>query len=331
MTWTSSPATATTLLRQTLALHRVALSWIYRLMLNMLVVGWAIKDSETGCKFFRRETAERVVLSCEDDGWFWDTEVMARALLADLRIREMPVLFMRRWDKQSTVRLARDIVDYLRALHRFRARVGLSLLHKSPIYWNASVYDRLMRLLFGQAHERTYVDVARQIPDGAAVVELCCGTGRLFRDQLRARNCRYLGLDFNGSFVLRARRLGVPTRFFNVLSDPIPTVEYVVMVSSLYHFRRRAAEVLDRMQTAATRAVIISEPVHNLSQHASLLGGIASRLTNPGVGEYRERFNLSDLQALAAAHGATEFLHGEGERNAIVVFPGKGARSRAAA
>src|SRR5579862_4184650 len=120
------------LMRQTLGLHRVALSWVYRLMLNVLVVGWAIKDSETGCKFFRRESATGIVLGSESDGWFWDTEVIARAVLADLRICEMPVLFLRRWEKQSTVRLFHDIIDYLRELHRFRARVGLSLSNKSP-------------------------------------------------------------------------------------------------------------------------------------------------------------------------------------------------------
>src|SRR5262249_34119685 len=47
------------LLRQTLAWHRVLLSWIYRGILDR-VVGWGIRDSETGCKFFRRETAAGV-------------------------------------------------------------------------------------------------------------------------------------------------------------------------------------------------------------------------------------------------------------------------------
>ena len=319
------------LLRQTLALHRVVLSWVYRLMLNLLVVGWSVKDSETGCKFFRRETAGDIVLGSENDGWFWDTEVMARAVLADLRIHEMPVLFLRRWDKQSTVRLTKDITDYLYALHRFRARVGLSLLNKSPIYWNAAAYDLLMSLLFGRPHEQTYADVARQIPPSARVVDLCCGTGRLFRHHLRDRPCQYLGLDFNGHFVLKARRAGVPTRFFNVLSDAIPEAEYVVMVSSFYHFRDRAGEVIEKMKAAATRAVIISEPVHNLSRHPSLMGRVAARLTNPGIGEYRERFNLAELQALASTHGATEFLHHDGDRNAIAVFRRDGAHSRVAA
>ena len=256
---------------------------------------------------------------------------MARAVLAGLRICEMPVLFLRRWDKQSTVRLLHDIVDYLKALHRFRARVGLSLLNKSPIYWDSRAYDLLMRLLFRQPHEQTYVDVAVLIPDGASVVDICSGTGRLFRDYLRARGCRYLGLDFNGHFVFQARRRGVPTRFFNVLSDELPEADYVIMVSSLYHFRSRAADVLERMKRAAKVAVIVSEPVQNLSLHPSVMGRLAARMTNPGIGEYIHRFNLSELRELVSAHGATDFLHRDGDRNAVAVFRSSGASSRAAA
>jgi hypothetical protein len=66
--------------------------------------------------------------------------------------------------------------------------------------------------------------------------------------------------------------------------------------------------------------VIISEPIRNLSSRRSLLGRVAIRLSNPGVGEYAERFDLPELRALASAHGASEFLHGEGARNAIAVF-----------
>ena len=95
------------LLRQTGGLHRAALSWGYRRLCDVLL-SLDLEDSETGCKFFKRETTSDVVLGSENDGWFWDTEVMARARLANLRIRELPVLFLRRADKTSTVRLLRD-------------------------------------------------------------------------------------------------------------------------------------------------------------------------------------------------------------------------------
>jgi glycosyltransferase involved in cell wall biosynthesis len=314
------------LLRQTHAVHRVVLSVVYRALLRAGVVN-GVRDSETGCKFFRRETATDVVLGSESDGWFWDTEVMARAVLAGLTIREMPVLFLRRWDKQTTVRLGRDIADYLIALHKFRGQIGRSLLNKSPIYWNSTAFDLVMKALYGDALDSTYGAVAAAIPDGASVVDVCAGTGRLYLDHLRARGCDYLGLDFNSDFVLAARGRGVNMRFHNVLTDPIPAGDYVTMVSSLYHFRAHVGELIERMKQSARRGVVISEPVQNLSAQPSLLGGALGMLTNPGVGEYRARFDLSALQELADQHGAV-LQHASGDRNAILIFPGTRANER---
>ena len=50
------------LLRQTGGLHRAAASWGYRRLSNFLL-GLDLEDSETGCKFFRRETAGPIVLA----------------------------------------------------------------------------------------------------------------------------------------------------------------------------------------------------------------------------------------------------------------------------
>src|SRR5204863_639168 len=47
------------LLRQTAGLHRAAASWAYRQLTNVLLA-LDLEDSETGCKFFRRETAASV-------------------------------------------------------------------------------------------------------------------------------------------------------------------------------------------------------------------------------------------------------------------------------
>jgi glycosyltransferase involved in cell wall biosynthesis len=307
------------LLRQTRALHREVLSRAYRALCRVLL-DCGVRDSETGCKFFRRATAAGVVLGSEADGWFWDTEVMARAALMNLRIHEMPVLFLRRFDKQSTVRLFTDIRRYLPALHHFRAQVGLSLVNKSPIYWTCVGYDAGMRLLEGRQRDAIWAEVARRIPAGATVVDVCCGTARLYRDHLRGRVAGYLGLDFNGHFVMGARKRGVPARFFNLLADPVPEADYVVMCSSFYHFRRDAGAVLAKLRAAARQAVIISEPVQNLSALGLGVGRLAARLTNPGVGEYAERYDLAAFRAFAERHGAHDFVHAPGARNAIAVF-----------
>src|SRR5262245_37611689 len=308
------------LLRQTSGFHRHVLSRIYWMMCKVLLDS-GVRDTETGCKFFRRDAASTAVLSSQCDGWFWDTEVMTRAALLGLRICEMPVLFLRRRDKRSTVRVLPDTWRYLIELHRFRAKVGLSLWNKSPIYWTCVGYDLVMKMLYGREYRETYLEVARQIPDGASVVDVCCGTAQLFREGLAERRCDYLGLDFNGHFVMGVRKRGIQARFFDLLSEPIPPADYVVMCSSFYHVRRSASEAFDKMMRAARRAVIISEPVHNLSTSSpGVLGSMVRRLTNPGVGDYGERFDLASFRAFAEKHGASEFVSRADARNAIAVF-----------
>jgi glycosyltransferase involved in cell wall biosynthesis len=314
------------MLRQTGGLHRVALSWGYRRLCDLLL-SLDLEDSETGCKFFNRETTSQVVLASENDGWFWDTEVMARARLANLRIHELPVLFLRRADRTSTVRPLRDSWAYLQALHAFRGKIGLTRRTKSPIYWTGHGYDLTMQALYGGQYADTLAAVARRIPDGASVVDLCCGTARLYQDFLRARRCAYLGLDFNGDFVMHARRRGVDIRWFDLLADPIPPADYVVMCSSLYHFGDHLDDVIGRMRQAASRAVIISEPVRNLSD-APFVGRLAAALTNPGVGSFTARLDLDRLREICARHGG-ELTHQVGDRNAIAVFPPAAAAAAA--
>jgi len=313
------------LLSQTGGIHRHVLSIGYRILCKALL-GLGVKDSETGCKFFKRETATQVVMGSESDGWFWDTEVMSRAALAGLSVVEEPVLFLRNLDKQSTVRLVHDIRAYLVELYKFRRKVGLSL-DRSPIYWSAGLYDLTMRLLYGKEYARTYADVARLIPDGSSVVDVCAGTCRL-AEHLKGRDCSYLALDYNGHFVMGARSRGINARLFDVTRDPIPAADYVVMSSSFYHFHRNAPEVLARLRAAARKAVLISEPVRNLSSHSlKPLAGIANLLTHPGQGDFQFRYDLTSWRAFADGSGAARFVHEEGARNATAIFPPAGMSS----
>ncbi len=103
------------------SLHRSILSrgysWLVRTML-----GIPLRDTETGYKFFNRKRILPIVKKTTNNGWFWDTEIMAYAHRAGLRIREEPVLFIRRFDKKSSVRLVHDTIDYLWNLLAFRRR-----------------------------------------------------------------------------------------------------------------------------------------------------------------------------------------------------------------
>ncbi len=87
--------------------------------LSHWMLGLDVADSEAGYKFFNRERILPVLEETRDPGWFWDTEIMARATRRGYRIRELPCLFIRRTDKKSTVRVFRDSVDYFVKLRRF--------------------------------------------------------------------------------------------------------------------------------------------------------------------------------------------------------------------
>ncbi|MBI3658441.1 MAG: hypothetical protein HY232_18715 [Acidobacteria bacterium] len=308
------------LLSQTRGIIRHIFSHAYRWICKFLL-GLGVRDSETGCKFFKRATTTAVVLGCEYDGWFWDTEVMSRAALKNLQVCEMPVLFLRRPDKQSTVHVLSDSWRYLIELHQFRSKVGLGLTGKSPTYWSAFGYDLLMKVLYGGAYKEVEAEVANLIPDGASVVDVCCGSSGIYRNFLKDKRDHYLGLEFNGHFVMAARKRGINVRLFNLLAEEVPPADYVIMCSSFYHFHSQQREILDKLLKAARRGLIISEPVENVSSNSNrFLGRLANLLTNPGIGEYNYRFNLEGFRKFAQDTGATSFLYTPGRRNAIALF-----------
>jgi len=101
---------------------RAILSQGYKWLSNQLL-GTKGLDTESGYKFFNRKKILPVLGKTRHQHWFWDTEVMVYANRAGLRIAVVPVLFLRRTDKESTVNMLRDIPDYLVSLWRFRTRL----------------------------------------------------------------------------------------------------------------------------------------------------------------------------------------------------------------
>jgi hypothetical protein len=104
---------------QPASLDRYLMSRGYSFLVRKLL-GTRLHDTETGYKFFRRESLLPLLDLVRDQGWFWDTEIMIRAERRGLRITEIPGAYVRRYDKVSTVRGVRDSIDYLRRLLRFR-------------------------------------------------------------------------------------------------------------------------------------------------------------------------------------------------------------------
>jgi glycosyltransferase involved in cell wall biosynthesis len=112
-------ATAFRVYKESLNLFfRAILSIGYRFLVHrMLKI--PVKDTETGYKFFNRERILTILTKATDPGWFWDTEIMALSYHANLKIAELPCLFIRRSDKKSSVKIFRDSFEYLTKLVKF--------------------------------------------------------------------------------------------------------------------------------------------------------------------------------------------------------------------
>lgn len=90
-------------------------SFIVRLMLDL-----NLYDTEAGYKFFNRKKILKTLRKTENKHWFFDTEILVRSKSDNLKINQIPVLFLRRNDKKSTVRLIPDTIAYIKAIYNFK-------------------------------------------------------------------------------------------------------------------------------------------------------------------------------------------------------------------
>lgn len=175
----------------------------------------------------------------------------------------------------------------------------------SLIYRSALGYETLMRALYGRHYDARLRAVAEQVPDGASVLELCCGPGTLYLRHLRGRVGGYIGIDVNPGFVERLRRRGVDARRLDLAAgdEPLPSADVVILQASLYHFLPDAERIVDRMLAAARERVIMSEPVRNLaSSEVALIARLGRRAADPGVGGHAQRFTEATLAETMARY-----------------------------
>jgi len=87
--------------------------------LAKLLLKYNISDGMCGFKFFKRETVTSLInTGIETDGWFFSTEVLAKAEWEGNEIIEIPV----KWtdDRNSKVKVVNLSIDYLKELLRLR-------------------------------------------------------------------------------------------------------------------------------------------------------------------------------------------------------------------
>jgi len=175
----------------------------------------------------------------------------------------------------------------------------------SFIYWHPYIYQLATRVLYGGNHTARFRAVADLIPQGATVLDCCCGPAQLYHRYLKPKGVTYTGLDVNPQFVARLTRGGERGEVRDLRDTrPLPQAEYVVMQASLYHFLPDADAVVLRMLQAASKHVIIAEPIRNLtSSNVALVRLLGRFLTDPGTGDQPHRFTERSLDQLLTRLG----------------------------
>jgi putative flippase GtrA len=122
---------------------REVISRSYNLLLRG-ALGTSLPDAQCGFKAIRAEVADQLLPLVEDDGWFFDTELLFLAERIGLRIHEVPVDWVDDLDSRvDIIRTARaDLAGIVRLLHgraagrpavaELRARIGRQPLVGAP-------------------------------------------------------------------------------------------------------------------------------------------------------------------------------------------------------
>jgi glycosyltransferase involved in cell wall biosynthesis len=98
-------------------LKRELISRTYNILLRLLL-DVSFSDAQCGFKAARRDVLEPLLAEVQDDGWFFDTELLHLAQRSKLSIHEVPV----RWtdDTDSRVAITRTALEDLRGIRRLR-------------------------------------------------------------------------------------------------------------------------------------------------------------------------------------------------------------------
>lgn len=95
----------------------------YKMMVGFLFKTKGI-DTESGYKVLNKKKFLPVLTEIQSTGWFWDTECIVLSQKKGLRIVGIPVLFIRRFDKKSTVHVIHDSWEYIKNIWKLYWRMN---------------------------------------------------------------------------------------------------------------------------------------------------------------------------------------------------------------
>ncbi len=101
---------------------RIILSVGYHRLVNFLLKV-DLKDTEAGCKFFKTKKILPILEEVKEKHWFWDTEIMVLPYYKGYKIVEVPTVFLRKGEINSTLKPFSDTMYYLKKIFAFRKKL----------------------------------------------------------------------------------------------------------------------------------------------------------------------------------------------------------------
>lgn len=196
---------------------------------------------------------------------------------------------------------------------------------KSPLYWNASLYEFLKRNIFRKQDAQCVhrmAAVSAWVPEQATVLDVAAGTARLYRDQLQGHIASYTAVEINPTFVRYLQKQGIETIEADIRCDPIPEADVVVMLAALYHFKDQESAIIGKLLQAARQHVIIIEPVGQPKSPTSWRGRLNARLADIGEGPIYHRYGKEQL--IEFCQERSKILHQQDlpDNECLIVFAG---------
>ncbi len=99
------------------SLKREMISRTYRGLFHILF-GTDIADPQCGFKAINKKVKDNVLAKVENEGFFFDTELLVRAHNAGYKIKEVPVIWHE--NPSSTVNFKKDVPKFLKGLMRLK-------------------------------------------------------------------------------------------------------------------------------------------------------------------------------------------------------------------
>lgn len=109
--------------------HRKLMTRVFN-ALRYLILGLHVKDSQAGLKLMNT-SGSKLLVKCQETGWFFDIEFLALAERRGLSVREVGIhLQDRNVERTSRIRIVRDSIGAIAAMLRIRSRLHIPVISR---------------------------------------------------------------------------------------------------------------------------------------------------------------------------------------------------------